>query len=128
MSNERKDTTGGLDPADDAALWRLLGRARQSEVSPYFARRVLREVTLFEEGKHGVGRPRGQGWLAGLRGVLRRPRAAVWPGAVFVAVFWLSVVLTTNTPAPRHDASPAQGVGGDRRADGRPGGPSGGGR
>ena len=67
MSNARKDTTDGLDPADDEALWRLLGRARGTEVSPYFARRVLREVTLFEEEKQG-GRVRGGGWLAGLRG------------------------------------------------------------
>ena len=107
MSNERKDTTSGLDPADDAALWRLLGRAREPQISPYFARRVLREVTLSEEVKRG-GRTRGWGWLAGLRGALRRPRAAVWPGAVFVAVFWLSVVLTTNTPTRRQDATPAK--------------------
>ncbi len=99
MSNEGKDTTGGLDPADDAALWRLLGRARAPEISPYFARRVLREVALAEEAKRGA-HTRGRGWLAGLRGVLRRPRAAVWPGAVCVAVFWVSVVLTTNTPRP----------------------------
>ena len=105
MSNERKDTPDGLDPADDAALWRLLGRAREPQISPYFSRRVLREVTL-SEGAKGGGRTHGWGWLAGLRGVLRRPWAAVWPGAVCVAVFWVSVVLTTN--APRHDASPAK--------------------
>ena len=110
MSNERKDTTDGLDPADDAALWRLLGRAREPEVSPYFARRTLREVTLFEETRRGGGRVRGWGWLAGLRGALRGPRAAVWPGAVVVAVFWLSVVLTTNTPAPRRAPVPAKGT------------------
>ncbi len=105
MSNERKDTPVGLDPADDAALWRLLGRAREPQVSPYFARRVLREVTLFEEGKRG-GSARGQGWLAGARRLWLRPRAMVWQGAICVGVFWLSVVLTTNTP--RHDAPPTK--------------------
>ena len=104
MSNERKDPPAGLDPADDEALWRLLGRAREPRVSPYFARRVLREVTLSEESRRGGGGARGWGWLAGLRGAWWRSRAAVLP----VAAFWLAVVLTTNTSAPRHDALPAK--------------------
>jgi hypothetical protein len=31
------------DPQDEA-LWRLLGQARRDEVSPYFARKVLRAI------------------------------------------------------------------------------------
>ena len=87
-----------MEPGDDEALWRLLGRVRGVEASPYFARRVLREVILDEEGR---GRAvAGGGWLAGLRPVLVGRRMATWPAAAVVAVFWLSVVLTTNRPAP----------------------------
>ena len=103
MSNERKEGTGGLDPREDEALWTLLGRARRTEVSPYFSRRVLREVALAAE--NGTRR---SGWLDGLRGAWRLPRAAVWPGAVVVAALWLSVVLTTNTPGKGGAARPAK--------------------
>ena len=103
MSNERKDEAGGMDPREDEALWTLLGRARRTDASPYFARRVLREVTLAAENDARRG-----GWLERLRGVWRRPRAAVWSGAVAVAAFWLSVVLTTNTPGTGGASLPAK--------------------
>lgn len=49
---------------DDAALWRLLERApRPGPVSPYFARRVLREVGTLEENRPAAG-PGAPGWLA----------------------------------------------------------------
>ena len=93
MSTKQKEEAGGMDPCDDEALWRLLGQARGTEISPYFSRRVLREAALSEEkGRVSVG---VGGRLAGLLRMLRRPRAAVWPGAVVVAVFWLTVVATT---------------------------------
>lgn len=97
MSNEGKDDhPAGMDPRDDEALWQLLGRAKGVEASPYFARRVLREVTLAGEAPHAAG-----GWLAGVRRLLRGPRAAVvWPGAVIVAGFWLAVVMTTPPAGP----------------------------
>ncbi len=52
MKNDGKsgnEGMNGLDARDDAALWDLLGRAPTPQVGPYFARRVLREVTLSEE-------------------------------------------------------------------------------
>ena len=51
---------------DDAALWRLLERAPQPKpVSPYFARRVLREVAALEQTEPAVAPP-APGWLARL--------------------------------------------------------------
>lgn len=105
MSTEGKGGGQGMEPGDDEALWRLLGRARPPEASPYFSRRVLREVALAEENGRGARvSSRGVlgGWLLGLRRTLRGPRGAVWSGAAVVAIFWLSVVLTTNKPAPAH--------------------------
>ena len=91
-----------MGPGDDEALWQLLGRAPRPEASPYFVRRVLREVALDEETRgHATRDGRAGVWLAGLRQALGGRRLAVWPSAVaVVAVFWLSVVLMTNRPAP----------------------------
>jgi hypothetical protein len=50
----------GLEADRDQALWKLLGRARAVEVSPYFSRRVLRDLAA------GVGEASG-GWRAWLR-------------------------------------------------------------
>ena len=47
--NSGNENTDGLDAGDDAALWDLLGRAEPPKVGPYFARRVLREVSLQAE-------------------------------------------------------------------------------
>ena len=44
--NSGNENADGLDARDDAALWDLLGRAEPPKVGPYFARRVLREVSL----------------------------------------------------------------------------------
>lgn len=47
---------------EDEALWAVLGRAqRPVSPSPYFTRRVLREVALLEEAE-----PAWQRWLGGL--------------------------------------------------------------
>lgn len=94
MSIEGKDARDGMEPEENDALWRLLRRARGAEPSPYFSRRVLREVALLEDAR-GTGRARVSGWVARWRQAWRWPAAAVWPGAAAIAVFWLSVVLTT---------------------------------
>ena len=39
------------DEHDD--LWRLLGKARQPDVSPFFSRNVLREIRLSEQERTG---------------------------------------------------------------------------
>lgn len=98
MSIEGKQTQDGMEPEDDEALWRLLGRARTPEAGPYFSRRVLREVAQ-AEGSPRAGAGIG-GWLTRWRTAWRRPGAAVWPGAVAVAGFWLAVVLTTPSSTP----------------------------
>ena len=40
------------DEHDD--LWRLLGKAKTREVSPFFARNVLREIRLRKQGNAGL--------------------------------------------------------------------------
>ena len=105
MSNDRKEEAGGMDLCDDEALWRLLGRARGAEVSRIFrggccARRHRQRAEGRAAG--GIGR-----WLVVLRRVLRRPRVAVWPGAMAVAVFWLAVVVTTSQRTPSRADHPA---------------------
>ena len=89
MTTEGKDETDGLDPRDDEALWSLLGRHEPpAKASPYFARRVLREVALDEQ-------PQG-GWTARLRRFWTpTPRhTAVWSGAFALGMLCLSAVLT----------------------------------
>ena len=53
MTDGKPEETAHPAPEeDDAALWSLLERApRPGPVSPYFARRVLREVAALEEAK-----------------------------------------------------------------------------
>jgi hypothetical protein len=43
-SFDSNDLRGEAPGENDQALWELLGRARRIEASPYFARKVLREV------------------------------------------------------------------------------------
>ena len=45
------------DPNPADPLWDLLGQARTVEVSPYFARNVLREVRLAEARRQSVATP-----------------------------------------------------------------------
>ena len=61
----------------DDGVWRLLERAPQPRpVSPYFARRVLREVALLEAARPAVGG--GLHWLARIWQAKRRqPRRAL---------------------------------------------------
>ena len=93
MTTESKGEAGGLDPGDDEALWTLLGRQEPpAKASPYFARRVLREIA--EE-------PRG-GWWQRVRQVwtLSPRQTAAWSGAFALGVLCLSAVLTLPLTHP----------------------------
>ena len=130
MNTEGKADKGGFDPEEDEALWNLLGQhASPVKVSPYFARRVLREIALEEQG--------GGGWVQRLRRLwVFAPRhTAVWSGAFACGVLCLLAVLTrpgnhpTVAPAAAQaavdpaeasapiDASAAAGQESDRVAD-----------
>ena len=92
-----------MDLREDEALWNLLGRqAPPVEASPYFARRVLREVALAEER-------RGGGWPTFLRRLwLPTPRhAAAWSGAFAFGVLCLSAMLTIPASRPPFTGSAA---------------------
>ena len=108
MSTESKDQPGGMDPGDDQALWKLLGRQEAPvKASPYFARRVLREVALAEER-------RGGGWAAGLRRFWAPPsrHAAAWSGAFALGMLCMSAVwiLPANRPSMVHPAAAVAAV------------------
>ncbi len=85
---------GGLE--DDQELWQMLGRARKPEVSPYFARRVLREAASLPQTRPGSALWRGlkAWWQAGLP-LLRPPRAAAWSGAFAAVVICAASVMMT---------------------------------
>ena len=85
---------GDSPEKEDAALWNLLESApRPGPVSPYFSRRVLREVAALEGARPVADRP-ARGWLARLwqtwhgqaRGVFAGALAAVALLAVGVGV------------------------------------------
>ena len=99
MTNEGRDQTEGMEPRDDQALWALLGQRRPTvEVSPYFARRVLREVALAEETRTvgWWGRLRG-GWS---RGTFAR-RAALGSGLLSGACATLLLVVAHSGQTPQ---------------------------
>ena len=87
MTTESKGEAGGMDPRDDEALWALLGRQEPpTKAGPYFARRVLREIT--EE-------PRGGWWQRARQIWTLAPRyTAAFSGALALGVLCLSAVLT----------------------------------
>ena len=113
------------DPRD-AALWDLLGRAgRPAPPSPYFARRVLREVAALEEGRRespghgGAGGDGGSVWrrlaaILGLSGA-HRPRAlAAVAGVLLLALsgagfLWRSS--SSDSALPGDGVLLAQGAG-----------------
>ena len=78
------ENTDGLDAHGDAALWDLLGRADQPKAGPYFARRVLREVSLHAE-------MRASSWW-------RLPRLAFLAGTPAAALLLLFLGLRGNAP------------------------------
>lgn len=94
-----------MDPRDDEALWTLLSQSPSpAKPSPYFARRVLREVAFVEER-------RAADWTTRLRGRLPRVEftrwTALWSGVLsgacavvllFVSRPMLPVSETTTPP------------------------------
>lgn len=105
MTNEGRDDKDGMDRQDDDAFWTLLGRAAPPAlVSPYFSRRVLREVALADQG-------RAAGWWGSLRSasmaasVFRRTAlwSGVFSGACALGLLCLhSGLQTPETRSARH--------------------------
>lgn len=73
-----------MEREDDQQLWDLLDRARPTEVSPFFARNVVRTIRAHEQG---TGWHRG--WL--------NPRKLIPATAVAVAV--AAAMLMSHRPA-----------------------------
>ena len=97
---------------DDAALWRLLERAPQPKpVSPYFARRVLREVAALEQTEPAVAPP-APGWLARLWQSWHGQARGVFAGALAAVVL---LAVGTNV-TPRRSHAPAAGTVSDAQA------------
>jgi hypothetical protein len=98
-----KDNLSHPIEQEDEALWQLLGRAKAPTVSPYFSRRVLREVATLEE-KRGLTAMLARFWQRTLDATLRMPRATYSGGALAAAlVCAISVALL-----PHDGATPGQ--------------------
>jgi hypothetical protein len=80
---------------DDQLLWDLLGRARPVDLSPFFARNVIRKVRLRAERLVWL-----QGWL--------RPRKLVPLTGVAVAL--VAALLALHQPRPRTGGESAPDV------------------
>ena len=80
---------------DDQQLWALLGQARKVELSPFFARNVVRKI-----------RERRQrfGWLGGWLG----PGKLVPAAGLAVAI--IAAILALHQPAPRSSSDSAPDV------------------
>ena len=95
MTNDGRDEKDGMDPGDDDALWTLLGRQpAPTRPSPYFARRVLREVALAKQS-------RASGWRTWVRQRMQEAvfswRTILCSGAFSAAC--VAVFLLVNRPA-----------------------------
>jgi hypothetical protein len=77
---------------DDEKLWDLLGRSAEPQISPFFARNVLREI------REGEGKSRVGGWLQWLV-----PAAGV-AVAIIAALFLRVQTPDPNYSDPRTDA------------------------
>jgi hypothetical protein len=96
MSMDPKDDGANLEADRDQALWQLLGRSRPVEVSPYFARRVLRDLDAGIAGRD----PAPSGWRAWWRPawILAGGTAAV---AVALGIFtFSSIPVAQQQPLP----------------------------
>ncbi len=104
--------------AEDRALWELLGRARQPVApSPYFTRRVLREVA-FREEEEAADRSGGDGggWWRRVfaAGGGWRPRfAAATAGVVLAGLFGFGLLRMASV-ANDGSAAPFAQTNGDR--------------
>ena len=90
--NSGNENADGLDACDDAALWDLLGRAEPPKVGPYFARRVLREVSLQADSQAAPWWQPAALW----RACRRLPRAAFVAGTPVAALCLLFLGLHLN--------------------------------
>ena len=108
MSNDGRDETDGMDARDDQALWTLLGRQEPTpKASPYFARRVLREVTLAEERRaDGWRRLWSRGWPGGVFGRRSALCSGVISGAC--ATLLLVMVYRGQSPGPARGTPPGE--------------------
>lgn len=77
-----------MNQEEDDALWRLLGKAREPKVSPFFASKVLRSIREAEERQPGI--------LDWLRRKWFLPVAA---GACAVAAVFFALHSTPKMPA-----------------------------
>ncbi|MDQ6621968.1 MAG: hypothetical protein M3Y86_00585 [Verrucomicrobiota bacterium] len=86
-----------MNPEDDQQLWELLGKAKAPELSPFFARNVVRQIR-----QDAASRPSFLRWL--------RPRVLA-PAAVFAtAVMFAGITLersvrNRSTDLPREVAA-----------------------
>ena len=53
-----------MNSENNDGLWRLLGRAKTPEVSPFFSRNVLREIRADDQERHSP-LARAMGWIVG---------------------------------------------------------------
>ncbi len=96
MKNNPQDEGTGLEPDRDEALWKLLGRSRRVEVSPFFGRRILRDLE--------AGTTTAPGWVAWLR-----PGWALAGGVAAVVLslgVWSFSSLPAGPSAPLTDSHP----------------------
>ena len=82
------------DPQKDP-LWQLLGKAKAPEVSPFFARNVVREIRALQS------RPSGAGGAGVLAAWIRRSWKLVSVGSLTAVA---AVVITFGTVATHHRA------------------------
>ena len=89
MTDGKQEDSPQQGEGEDA-LWRLLERApRPRPVSPYFARRVLREVAALEEARPSVGS--ASDWLARTWQAWRRA-----PGMAFASAMVAATLLAAG--------------------------------
>ena len=97
-----KDEEAPQEEGDDA-LWQLLERApRPKPVSPYFTRRVLREVALRAETRPAAGGM--SSWLARVRQAWRRQPRWAFTGAL-AAMMMLTIGGVGLSSLHRHSPS-----------------------
>ncbi len=91
--NSGDQNEAARDLRADAPLWELLGRANRPQPSPYFARRVLREVSLWEEARDAE-----RWWQPAVlwRACRQVPRAAFLAGTPIAALVLVFVGLRLN--------------------------------
>jgi hypothetical protein len=91
---DSKDNDTERLSADEQALWALLGRSRPAGVSPFFVRRVLRDL---DAETSGAAHAAAAGWFAWLRPAWILAGST---GVLAVAVGFISFSTLTGVPLP----------------------------